>query len=219
MLMSAYVAGRRFVESGPAPAFANADRIIELERHLGLDVEASVNRFVAGRPAAAGIAAWAYRWLNWITVVVGLAVVWWRDRVRYLRLRDTLALSAVLGLVCHRLFPVAPPRLFTGFDDIVYGAVAGEPGRPPGGSNVYAAFPSYHVGWPAAVGLAAAATVPGRWRWSALAPALVLAVVVVATANHFVIDVVGGLAAVAACDAVVRWTRRSALWPGSDGGG
>jgi membrane-associated phospholipid phosphatase len=208
-LMLCYVSGRRLVEGEATAAFANAATIIEWERALGIDVEPTLHRFVASRDVLAAMSATVYLWTNWVTIVVGMLVVRRRDADRYRALRTGLAISAAVGLVCAWLVPVAPPRLLDGYDDIVYGAWDDVTSRPPGGSNVFAAFPSFHVGWPAVVGASVAVTFrhpthrrPARWL--ALAPAAVLAVVVVTTANHFVVDVIGGVVIAWGCDAVAR---------------
>src|SRR5262249_21298251 len=60
--------------------------------------------------------------------------------------------------------------------------------------NEYAAFPSLHVAWAAWCAWALSLALPGRWRrlvW--LYPALT-SLVVVGTGNHYVLDVVAGLA-------------------------
>jgi membrane-associated phospholipid phosphatase len=67
--------------------------------------------------------------------------------------------------------------------------------RPPNFVNQYAAMPSLHAGWDLLVGLsvAAAATTVAVRLVGYLLPVL-MAFSVVATANHYVVDVVAGLA-------------------------
>lgn len=207
----AYAAARRLVEGSADVAHANADRVLALEARLGIDVERPLNEAVNARPWLAEVLAWSYLWLHWISVGLALAILWWRDRTTYLVLRDALVLAAAVGVVLWWRFPVAPPRLLAGFTDTVFGATPDDTGRPPGGSNVYAAFPSYHVGWPLAAGIAVGSTVASRIaRLAALVPALVLAPTVIVTANHYVVDLVGGAGISLLCLWLVsrRHTRR-----------
>jgi membrane-associated phospholipid phosphatase len=92
---------------------------------------------------------------------------------------------------------VAPPRLFDlGLvDTVTESSEAYRSLQPPALVNQYAAMPSLHAGWDLLVGLAilgAAATV-GFKAVGVLMPVLMMWAVV-ATANHFVLDVVAGLA-------------------------
>lgn len=77
----------------------------------------------------------------------------------------------------------------------------------------YAAFPSLHFGWNLVVGVAWARRSRGRiGRSAAILMPLAMGFAVVATANHWVVDVIGG-AAVATVGQVVsdRWARGGAF--------
>jgi membrane-associated phospholipid phosphatase len=96
-------------------------------------------------------------------------------------------------------YPVAPPRLTgLGYEDTV--TETSEAYRylqPPAFVNQYAAMPSLHVGWDllAAIAVFSATTSLLVRMWACLMP-LLMAWAVVATANHFVLDVVAGVALV-----------------------
>jgi hypothetical protein len=93
--------------------------------------------------------------------------------------------------------PVAPPRLLElGLVDTVssqsdaYRAL-----QPPGLTNQYAALPSLHIGWNMAVGIVLFATTAHlAVRAFAVLSPLAMGFAVVATANHFVVDVAAGVA-------------------------
>jgi membrane-associated phospholipid phosphatase len=78
--------------------------------------------------------------------------------------------------------------------------------QPPGFTNQYAALPSLHFGWDLLVGLAIAAAATHWWLRliGYVLPAL-MAVAVVTTANHFVVDVVAGGALALVGLAAARW--------------
>ncbi|MDJ0771722.1 MAG: phosphatase PAP2 family protein [Ilumatobacter sp.] len=209
-LLAGYFALRRLVEGSRQDALANADAILEVESALGIDIERSWNSFVSDRPWLEAAFDASYVWLHWTVIATGLATVWWRDRPAYRVLRNGLILAAAIGILVFWRFPVAPPRTLDGYVDTVYGGGLDADLRPPGGSNVYAAMPSYHVGWPLAVTLYAATTFSSRWaRAAILLPALVLAPTVIVTANHFVLDVVAGVGISLSCVwAAFHWEHR-----------
>jgi len=65
---------------------------------------------------------------------------------------------------------------------------------PPGLVNQYAAMPSFHAGWNLAVGISVfRASHHWALRAFAVAMPLAMAFAVIATANHFVIDVIVGV--------------------------
>lgn len=106
-------------------------------------------------------------------------------------------ISGAIGLVIFMTLPVAPPRLLpVGFVDTVtefsnsYRLL-----QPPGLVNKYAAVPSLHVGWNLIVGISLFTASRSLWiRGLAVLSPPLMAVAVVATANHYIID--GALGAV-----------------------
>jgi membrane-associated phospholipid phosphatase len=126
-------------------------------------------------------------------------MVWWRWRHR-LTFRGppvgTLG-SGFLGRGVFVSYPVAPPRLFDLclVDTVTESSEAYRYLQPPAFVNQYAAMPSLHAGWDLLVGLAivgAAGTI-GLRMLGVLMPVLMMWAVV-ATANHYVLDVVAGVA-------------------------
>jgi hypothetical protein len=120
-----------------------------------------------------------------------------RPRAEYLWARRLLVVITLLGLVGHILFPLAPPRMFPrwGFLDTMtaYGPSAYD-GASGALVNQYAAMPSLHIGWAVLIAVVVCRTGP---RWLALLAcghAVTTVVVVVVTANHWLLD---GMVAVA----------------------
>lgn len=135
-----------------------------------------------------------------VTMVVLLACWWWRPVV-YRAARNALVLVNVVGLVVFFLYPVAPPRLLpgAGFVDVVaesgtWGAGNGAVQHP----NEYGSMPSLHTAW--AVWVALTVMLMTRsWRWRVLGWLHVVLTVffVIVTGNHYVVDVVAGVATIA----------------------
>jgi PAP2 superfamily len=189
---------RNAVPEQKAQALRNADRIWTAERHLGIAVEESVNH-------AVNSVDWLIIGMNYyyatLHFVVTLGVLVWLYRShpgRYAAARLALFATTGVALLGYYLFPLAPPRLMGGgrFVDTVmvhhtWGSMAS--GDLKHMSNQYAAMPSMHIGWSLWCGLTifALASVPWVRLLGLLYPAATL-LVIVATANHFWLDAVGG---------------------------
>lgn len=190
---------RNAVPEQRAAALRNADWLWDLERHLGIAVEQSVNH-------ATNSITWLIVGMNYyyatLHFVVTLAVLIWLYRThpgRYAATRLVLFATTCVALAGYYLYPLAPPRLMrgSGFIDTVmahetWGSMAS--GDLKTMSNQYAAMPSMHIGWALWCGLTifALAKVPWVRILGLLYPTATL-LVIVATANHFWLDAVGGI--------------------------
>lgn len=177
-------------------ARAHADDIVRLERWLGIDVEGAVQAPIAASHTLATAANWVYVWGHWPVIVTTMAWLVWHHRDTFRRLRDAMLVSGFLGMAVFVAYPVAPPRLVDlGLvDTVTESSEAYRYLQPPAFVNQYAAMPSLHAGWDLLVGLAilSAATTVGLRAIGALMPILMVWAVV-ATANHYVLDVVAGI--------------------------
>jgi membrane-associated phospholipid phosphatase len=202
-----YFGVREIVEGSPQSATANAERIMRFERWMGIGVERSVQEFMLDHPTLVEAFNRAYVWLHWPFLVVALVIVFRRDRGAYSRLFGALVASGILGLVVFASFPVSPPRFESGF----VGTVSQSERQhflpyPAGWSNRFASMPSFHAGWTLIAGLVLAKTLRSRLlKIMALLPAPMVAVAVVATGNHYVLDVVVGCAIAIGALLVTTW--------------
>ncbi|MFF6998611.1 phosphatase PAP2 family protein [Streptomyces sp. NPDC008313] len=193
---------RNAVPEQRTQALRNTDWLWRAEHHLGIAVEESVNHTVNS-------VTWLIVGMNYyyatLHFVVTLGVLMWLYRShpgRYAATRLTLFATTAVALVGYYFFPLAPPRLMRGgFIDTVlvhqtWGSMAS--GDLKSMSNQYAAMPSMHIGWSLWCGLTiwALAATPWVRVLGLLYPAATL-VVIVATANHFWLDAVGGMACLA----------------------
>jgi hypothetical protein len=175
---------------------------MRIESMLGIDVEHPLNTVVArGSSTVASTASLLYEWGYWVLIVFALGLCWMRSRRHwYVVLRNGLLASTVIGLVIFWRLPMAPPRAMPGFVDLVNGANANLGQRPPGGTNVYAAMPSFHAGWSIAAATIASWTIGSRSARRLLwLSGAVMTPVVIVTANHYVLDVLVGIAITVAC--------------------
>ena len=178
-------------------AFENGRSIIELEQALGVFVEPAIQSWAAGLGPLLDAASWVYLNAQTSVMLGALAFVYLRHNERFRRLRDTLLAAMALALAGYALLPTAPPRMFPewGFSDSVAAFAGVDPDRGVVDLllNQYAAVPSMHVAFALIVGLSLASLVRhpvSRAAWRAY-PVLVT-FVIVATANHFVLDAAAG---------------------------
>ena len=196
LTMIGYFGLRLVVEGDPATAVRNADDLMDLEVRLGIDVERDVQRWVLDHELISDALSAAYVWLHWpllIAVMVALAL---EAPSVLARLRTALAMSGAIGILLFATVPMAPPRFMPGFVGTVSDA-ARRHYLPYSldWTNQFAAFPSYHVGWTLIACLAVAGLLSSRSaQLAAMAPALVVAIAVIGTGNHYVLDSVTGAA-------------------------
>jgi PAP2 superfamily len=125
-----------------------------------------------------------------LTGVIGALLIWRRPPTLRLHRNALIAITAA-GLVAFWCYPVAPPRLLPGYHDIVAATLpAFSSVVEPNGSAVYASLPSLHVAWGIWAAIAATALVrrPILRVLVWLYPAATI-VDILATANHYVLDV------------------------------
>jgi hypothetical protein len=206
--MLLYFGIRNLTAGNADTAFVNADRLIELERWLGIGWESALQSETVGSDAVVTLANWVYIWGHW-PVILGVATVLYvHRRSHYYLLRNAMFASGLIGFAFFALFPVAPPRLIDlGLvDTVTQRSDAYRALQPPGLTNQYAAFPSLHAGWNLLVAIVVVMAVAGvAIRLVAFALPIAMWLAVVLTANHFVIDVAGGVLVVLVGLAIAIW--------------
>lgn len=176
-------------------AVANAHSLLALQERLGLDWEHAAQDAVEAVPWLGTIASWFYVW-GYLPVVAGALVVLFLHHPRdYARLRNALLAGGILGLPVYVLYPLAPPRLTDlGYTDTVAPTLVAGAARPIGIANEIAAMPSFHVGYLVVVSVVVWRLSTAWWvrLWCVLHP-LVMCWVVLATGNHWVLDLPAGV--------------------------
>lgn len=196
----AYFRIRGLTEGAVDVAMRHARDVSAFEARLGIDFEHAVQQPVADSQALATAANWVYMWGHWPVIVVTMVWLLWRHRDTFRRLRDGMLVSGFLGMGVFVSYPLAPPRLadLGLVDTVTQSSEAYRYLQPPAFVNQYAAMPSLHAGWDLLVGLAiiSAASSVTLKAVGGLMP-LLMVWAVVATANHYVVDVVAGVTLVA----------------------
>ena len=194
----AYQIARGVADRDPTRAFANGWKVIDWEQRLAGLGELTLQGWTQSSKVLETLVGWTY-WNSEFTVI-GLALLWvyFRRNERFTRFRNTILLANVLGLVGYVFLPTAPPRFFTslGFTDTLdhFGGLNHGSGLIELAANPYAAMPSLHAADALIVGVILASAVRNpfakaiwllwpAWVWFA----------VMATGNHFWLDVLAGI--------------------------
>jgi membrane-associated phospholipid phosphatase len=197
-----------------AQAVRNAIAVIDAQRALGIFWEPQMQAAILESAVQVRLWNWVYFWAHApAIVIIGLWLLW-RHPQTYTLVRNAFIVSAVLGLVCYMVFPVAPPRLVSGYGFVdtmlLYSQVSYQAQSLKPFVNPYAAMPSLHLGWAVLCG----AGVFLVWRdvrglVVGMALPLLMGLAIVLTANHYILDGVAGLVvAVIGLVVAVWWDRR-----------
>jgi PAP2 superfamily len=190
---------RGLVESRASAAFQHARDLIQVERTLHVFVEPSVQAWASGSHALMDFSTWLYLNAQTSVTLAALIYLYVRHNGSFYFVRNMFAIAMAIALVGYAVFPTAPPRFLPewGFIDSVSDLtgmhVSNASASMTALFNPYAAVPSMHVafalmiGWPLA-SLSRTRVAGVLWR---LYP-LLIAFVIVATANHFVLDALLG---------------------------
>jgi PAP2 superfamily protein len=177
---------------GRRRARRNGERILALERRLGIAVEAALQQRLLRRPRLVHALNAGYVAFN-VTITAGwLWRMFTRRDVDYHALRRACVISYVAPQPVLLLFPTEPPRRLDGFVDTIahLARIDIESPRLVRLYNPVAAMPSMHCAFAV---VTAASMADRRHPLSTVYPPFV-ALVVVATGNHYVLDVVAGVA-------------------------
>jgi hypothetical protein len=205
-----YLAVRSLTEGDRSKAIVNGRRVISLERRLTHHLfELTVERIADSSSFLLTAAAWTY-WNSEFTVI-GLTLLWvyLRRHDRFSRFRNTILLANLIGLVGFVVMPTAPPWLFT--DKGFTAGVNHSSAILQTLGNTYAAMPSLHAADALIVGcflVLSCRTLWAKLLW-ALWPAWVW-FCVVATANHYLLDVLAGIGVAVVSLLATAWGTRLA---------
>jgi hypothetical protein len=175
----------------------NAERVVELEARLGLEVEPAVQRALLQYPRLVHGLNVGYALFN-VTLTVGwLAALYRRRDPGYRRLRRACVLAYAGAQPVFLIFPTAPPRVLDGFVDTL-SEVSGIDIEHPLLIRLYnpvAALPSLHVAFAVLTGSAMAERAGSPVaKAAAYSYAPLVSLVVIGTGNHYAADAVAGAA-------------------------
>lgn len=200
-------------------AVRNAEMLIAFEGVLGIGWESEWNRWLAGT------GDWLVVTFNWLYILTFMAVVpmaalayYLADRDGYFRYRNVVAISLLLAVAAHALFPVAPPRMMPehGFVDTMgtFGPGWYDIRDAVGYFNAYAALPSLHFAWALFFGVIFIRRRKALLKLAGFVyPVITLAAIVV-TANHYLLDAAAGALLMAVACGIHRAFRKAGPFAG-----
>jgi hypothetical protein len=216
---------KTFFQQPAGEAYANALEIIDWQRRLGVAVtrvELPMQEWVLNRGSLIDFFNFYYQNFKpalYLSAIVCLILA----PKDFRRIWGTFMIATLIAVPWFAIYPLAPPRFMEPFgypfvDTLAVYAGVQSSAAGAGGANQFAAMPSMHIGWSAFAALWLAAALP-RWRIGAMLGGLHLAlmcVTVIVTGNHYVLDIVGGLA-VAGSAVLIGWlvtsdAVRESLW-------
>ncbi len=193
-----YSLGRNAIPEQESIAIRHGFSILHVQDVLHLNFEKSINTWVASQEWLAQVLDYYYATLHFVVTIGVLVWLFVKRSHIYRGARTVLFTTTLLALAGFALYPVAPPRLLPGegyIDTVINFHTWGSLASPEiaAHSNQFAAMPSLHIGWALWAGISLYMCARSVWArvLGLVYPALTL-IVIVATANHYIVDAVGG---------------------------
>jgi hypothetical protein len=188
-------------------AIRHGAAILSVEQSVGIAPERAMDHWLAAHHLLAYISSDFYDNAIFGVTFCFAAWIWWHRPDIYRPLRNTMVLANLIGFAVFWAYPVAPPRMLTGFIDVVerVGGLGSWHNTLVEHADQLAAMPSMHLAWAAWCSLVAVrlcrradggkvgrATCLAAAAFAALYP-LTTALVVLATGNHYLMDALAGV--------------------------
>ncbi|MDP9092953.1 MAG: phosphatase PAP2 family protein [Actinomycetota bacterium] len=194
---------RGLIGGGSAHAQRDGHDLLHWEQLLHLDPEHWLNSHLQQLPVLAVPACFFYATLHFVVTPAVLLWTYRHRRADYATARTVLAVITAAALIGFWRFPTAPPRLLSGarFHDTLvsfsnwgwWGSDASVPAGATAIANQFAAMPSLHLAWASWCGATVFTLTRRRWvRWLAITYPVLTTLVVLGTANHYLLDVLAG---------------------------
>ena len=157
-----YQVVRGITDGGREVAFANAERLIDLERSLGSFFEPGFQQALLDHASwLVDLANFMYLNSHFVITTGFLAWLYLFRNEHFYFVRNMFMVAMALALVGYALYPTAPPRLFPGegFTDTIaaFTGVAQDSETASLLVNQYAAVPSMHIAFSLMIAVPAAA--------------------------------------------------------------
>lgn len=211
VLLRVYDWVRSFESVRQASALHNARDVLAAETDVHLDLEHGANVWLSGHHTTTELLVWWYQYSHICGTMLVLTACYLLAPWLYRASRNALVITNCVGMLVFVVLPVMPPRLLphAGFIDSVAQAGYGSTHGGPVEAAQFAAMPSLHLAWATWVALVLFAMLRGqRHRYVVFLYPVITTVAVVTTANHYVFDVLAGVALALAAAALCGLQRR-----------
>ena len=198
--------------AAPAHAFDHARQIMSLEHHLGIFHEQTIQKWALHFRPLILFSNYYYGSFHFVVTIFAGIFLYRNFSDDYPRFRNAMAITTAIALIGFTLYPLAPPRMFTGFTDTLLNDPAFwsfNSGGMQTVSNQYAAMPSLHFAWSSWCVCALWPGVRNRaGRVLLVAYPLLTLFTIVVTANHYFLDAVGGIVVLSVAHLLARMLNR-----------
>lgn len=183
-------------QSAASIAKTHALGVVHAEHAMRIWIEPDINRWATHHHWLVLVAGYDYGLAHVVVTAAVLGFLWWRHPRLELALRNQIVAMSLLALLVYWLYPVSPPRFVVpGMSDtLIRNDVLGARHSYHGLVNLYAAMPSLHVAWALWCAVAVVLALRSPWRHLAWLYPCWTTFVVVATANHYLLDAAAGAA-------------------------
>eukprot|EP00127_Corallochytrium_limacisporum_P005726 Clim_evm105s210 gene=Clim_evmTU105s210 len=191
-------------------AKTHADEVVAIEKFLNVFVEEKIQAAFLNNVFFIKLMNTFYYTAHPLVTIIGAVLLYMYNRSNFPKWRNVFLIMNFIALFGYAVWPLMPPRLlgdceteYGGCDrqyffvDTLegYGAQwSWRSGSASVLSNQYAAMPSMHIGYALWSTNASLSVVQNRiGRLTFMAYPFIVALCIVVTANHFILDMVGGL--------------------------
>lgn len=221
-LFAAYNVIRAAQGTDISAAFVHSEDILRIEGGLFDHLELPLNTWIGTVPVIAVLACYFYALMHYAMTPLVLLMSRKYGGWHYWRGYWAIVVASAVALVIYAAWPAAPPRLIPGIGiaDVMrdfsgygwWGSAASAPRGIGDATNQFAAMPSLHCGWAFWCAIQMWGFPSKWWRIPAVLYPTLQVIVVMATGNHFLLDILGGLLCVMIAFAVMEGIRRINRW-------
>ena len=164
-------------------AFTNARSVLRFESWVGLPFEDNLQSWLLDHPTLIKLLNHYYIFFHFPAAIAFLLWLYLRQPRHYVPFRNLMAFVTFVALIIHLLFPLAPPRMMTGFVDTMreFGPNIYPKNAIDGAANQIAAMPSLHFGWAMIEAIAVISILKSKWRWLIVLHPLLMAMTIIGT--------------------------------------
>jgi hypothetical protein len=194
-------------------AFTNARSVLRFESWVGLPFEDNLQSWLLDHPTLIKFLNHYYIFFHFPAAIAFLLWLYLRQPRHYVPFRNLMAFVTFVALIIHLLFPLAPPRMMTGFVDTMreFGPNIYPKNAIDGAANQIAAMPSLHFGWAMIEAIAVISILKSKWRWLIVLHPLLMAMTIIGTGNHWWLDAAAAAIIIIGTVALYRMLK---LWAG-----
>jgi hypothetical protein len=214
-----YELGTFFLRADPAVGHAHAISLWNLERRLGIFVEPWFQSVFGQDGPVLWLLVFFYVGPHFVLTLGFFAWAYWYRFPSYPHVRNSFLAFTFLAFGFQWLYPLSPPRLVpeAGLVDSLEQTlpVSGNTPWIMQFTNPYAALPSVHFGWALLVCILAIRLSKGPYRWLWTVYPTMIGLSILATGNHWLLDLVLTVVFIAWTEAVLAWLERRHWTPHS----